>query len=253
MGRRRRLESSSRRGRGRLTPRPSKSPVSRRRNDSEGGRRGCLASSSPPTRTRSCAPAVAAREPALGGCGACAERRPDLAPGVAVVEQDVDEFVLGRGQLLDRDRYQGERVEGVSRRSSLCDGSEGDSDLVAEPAQLESRDRYRVVRPDRYRSGRGRRMCGCGWSWRSSSGRGRPDSPDASCVRACHRAWSVLLCRFGMTFDCARLGGGPDLDLLRRQRRLADLADPDLEQALVIRGVNGLGGHALGQRELTAE
>ena len=56
---------------------------------------------------------------------------------------------------------------------------------------------------------------------------------------------SVLLCRLGMSFDCARVGGRTDRDPLRRQHGLADLADPDLEQALVVAGVDVLGGHAL--------
>src|SRR6478735_12579572 len=91
----------------------------------------------------------------------------------------------------------------------------------------------------------------------SSSSSASSRDPDAAPgPRRGRRRWgggSACVGGLGPTFECVRLATGADLHLLRRHRRLADLAHADLEQAAVVARVDLVGGDAVGQRELAAE
>jgi hypothetical protein len=109
-----------------------------------------------------------ARKAALGGRRAGAQCVADLAPRMAVLEQDVNQFVLGRAQLLDGDRHEAEGIKPVSGCTSLGDRAESERDLVAEPSQFETGHWYRT---------RGRPVAGLVDAARRGSGTAHVDRP----------------------------------------------------------------------------
>jgi hypothetical protein len=61
---------------------------------------------------------------------------------VAVVEQHVDQFVLGGAELLDRHGDLGEYLKGVRGGAGLGHGVQSLRELVGEPAELDPRYRH---------------------------------------------------------------------------------------------------------------